>query len=88
MWYALISKFLQKLEFRKTDADYIVVVSCDKLMFILVYMNNFLIISKDLNIINGFKNKLLECFYKINFGSIFYSLRMFVTQIRDSVSLD
>lgn len=48
-------------------------------MFILVYTDNLLIIDKDLNIINGFKNKLFKCFYIIDFELVSYYLGMFVT---------
>lgn len=46
--------------------DYKVFVSYNKLMFILVYTDNLLIIDKNLNIINGFKNKLFKYFYIID----------------------
>lgn len=68
VWYTLILEFLQELKFTKTDADYNVFVFHDKLMFISIYMNDFLIISKDLNIINGLKNNLSKYFYITNLG--------------------
>lgn len=47
-------------------------------MFILIYIDNLFIICEYLNIINGFKNKLLEYFYIINFELIFDYLSIFI----------
>ena len=88
VWYALISEFLQGLGFTKINADQSVFVSCDKSMFISVYMDDLFIIGEDLNIINGLKNKLLERFCMTDLGSIFHYLSMSVTQTRDSVGLN
>ncbi len=88
MWYALISEFLQRLRFTKTDADYSVFVSQDKSTFISVYVDDLLIIGEDFNIINGFKNKLSERFRMIDFGSVSHYLGISVTQTEESVSLD
>ncbi len=88
VWYALISEFLQGLEFTKTDANHSVFVSHDKSTFVSVYVDNFHIIGDDLNIINGLKNKLSERFCITDLGSISHYLGMSVTQTGDSVSLD
>ena len=65
-----------------------VFVSCNKSMFILVYVDDLLIIGEDLNIINGLKNKLLERFRMTDLGSVSHYLGMSVTRTRDSVGLD
>ena len=72
----------------KTNADYSVFVSYDKLTFILVYIDNLFILNKNLNIINNFKNKLSECFCVIYIGSVSHHLDMFVIYIGDFVRLD
>ncbi len=79
VWYALISEFLQGLEFTKTDADYSVFVFHDKSTFISVYMNDLLIIDEDLNFINGLKNKLSEYFCMTDLGSVSHHWGMPVT---------
>lgn len=88
VWYALLSEFLQGLEFMKTDADHSVFVSHDKSTFISVYMDDLLIIDGDLNIINDLKNKLLERFCMTDLGSVSHYLGMSLTQTGDSVSLN
>lgn len=67
VWYALISEFLQELEFTKTNADHSVFVFHDKSTFISVYVDNLIIISEDLNIINSIKNKLCKYFWMTDF---------------------
>lgn len=57
-------------------------------MFILVYINNFLIISKDLNIINSLKKKLSKYFCIMNLGLVSYYLGMAVICIKNSIRLD
>ena len=51
-------------------------------------MDDLLIIGGDLNIINSFKNKLLEYFCMTDLKSVFHYLGMSVTQTGDSVSLN
>lgn len=80
MWYTLLSKFLQRLGFTKTNADHNIFVFHNKSMFILVYVNDLLIIGRDLNIINGLKNKLSECFYITDLKLVSHYLSMSVTQ--------
>lgn len=63
----------------KTNINYSIFVFYNKSIFILIYMNNFFIINKDLNIINSFKNKLCEYFHKTDFWSVSYYLDNFVT---------
>lgn len=62
IWYTMILEFLQRLKFTKTDADYNIFVSYSKSTFILVYVDNFLIIDNDLEIINDLKNGLSKHF--------------------------
>lgn len=59
--------------------DYSIFVSYNKSKFIQVYMDNFLIISKDLNIINSLKNKLLKDFFMTYLELIFNYLGMYIT---------
>lgn len=61
--------------------DYISFVSYDKSIFISVYVDNYLFISKDLKIINCLKNKLLEHFYMTDFGLVSHYFGMSITQI-------
>ena len=51
-------------------------------------MHNLLIIGKNLNIINSFKNKLSKRFCRTNFESVSHYLGMFLTQTGDFVSLN
>lgn len=84
----VISEFLQALRFTKTDVDHSVFVSHDKSMFISVYVDNLFIIGKDLNFINGLKNKLSERFWMTDLGSVSHYLGMSLTRTGDSVRLD
>lgn len=88
MWYVLILEFLQGLRFTKTDANYSVFVFHDKSTFISIYVDNLLIIGEDLNIINGFKNKLSRSFLMTDLGSVSHHLGMSVTRTEESISLD
>ena len=72
----------------KTDVNHSVFVSHNKSMFISVYVNDLLIIGKDLNIINSLKNKLLKDFCMTDLGSVFHYLGMTVICIGDSVRLN
>ena len=72
----------------KTDVNHSVFVSYDKLTLIFVYMDNLFIIGENLNIINNLKNKLLERFRMTNLELVSHYLGMFVTQTRNSMSLD
>lgn len=78
IWYALVSKFLKGLEFIKTNANNKVFVSYNKSIFILVCIDDFLIINEDLNIINSLTNKLLKCFYITSLRLVFYYLAIFI----------
>lgn len=86
--YTLISKFLQRLQFMKTDIDHSVFISYNKSMFISIYVNSFFIISDDLNIINNLKNKLLECFCMTDLELVSHDLSISVTKIKNFVILD
>lgn len=86
--YALILEFSQGLKFIKTDTDYSIFVFHDKSTFISVYIDNFLIIGKDLNIINGLKNKLLESFCITDLRLISHYLGMAVICTADFAKLD
>lgn len=67
----MILEFSQKLKFIKNDINCIIFLSYNKLLFILVYINNFLIINNNSNIINGFKNKLFKLFCMTNLRLVF-----------------
>lgn len=84
----MILEFLQKLKFTKTNADYSVFISYDKLTFILIYMNNLLIISKNLNIINSLKNNLSKYFYITNLGLVSHYLGISVIQTGELMNLN
>ena len=51
-------------------------------------MDDLFIIGEDLNIINSFKNTLLDRFCMTDLGSVFYYLSMSVTRIGNSMILD
>lgn len=68
--------------------DYSVFVSYNKSIFILVYIDNLLIIGKNLNIINNLKNNLSKRFCIANFRLISYYLGMFITQTKNFINLD
>lgn len=70
----------------KNNTNHSVFVFYNKATFILIYIDNLLIISEDLNIINAFKNKLFKYFYIINLGSISFYLGMSVIQTSKSMS--
>lgn len=88
VWYTLISKFLQSLGFTKTNTDHSIFVLNNNRIFISVYVDDLVIIGKDLNIINDFKSKLLEHFCMTDLGLVSICLGMSVTQIGDFVRLD
>ena len=83
LWHILISELLQGLRFPKTDADLSIFVFYYKSTFILVYMNNFFIIVKNLKIIYSLKNKLLEHFYITDLRLVFHYLGISITQIKN-----
>lgn len=72
-------EFSQKFKFTKTDINYINFLFYSKSLFILVYINNLLIINNNLNIINNFKNKLFKLFCITNPRLVFHYLNIFVT---------
>lgn len=84
----MILVFLQGLGFTIINANHSVFVFYDKSRFILVYLDKFFIIDKNLNIINGFKNKLLEYFYMTDLELLLYYLGMAVIYIKNSIKLD
>lgn len=77
-----------KVRIYKTDIDHSIFVSYDKLIFISVYMDNFLIIGDDLNIINELKNKISKHFCMTDLALISYYLSIFVLQTKIFVNLD
>lgn len=88
IWYNLILEFLQRLAFTKTNVNYNIFVSYNKSPFISIYIDNLLIIGKDLNIINNLNNKLLKRFCIIDLGLVSYYLDILIIQLLDFVSLD
>lgn len=57
-------------------------------MFILVYINNIFIISKDFNIINTFKNNIFDGFYITNLRLVFHYLSRSIIQTKESINLN
>ena len=55
MWYKIIKKILKLLKFISTNFDINVFVFNDKKIYIVVYMNDLLIIKLNLNFINNLK---------------------------------
>lgn len=72
----------------KTDAGHSVFISYNKSTFILVYVDNLPIISKNLNIINGLKNILLKHFCITDLGLVSHYLSMSIIRTENSISLD
>lgn len=83
----MILEFLQELEFIKTNANYNIIVLLNKSMFISIYMDNFLVIGKDLSIMNSFKYKLLKYFCITDFRSIAHNLSRSCTHIFYNLSI-
>lgn len=88
VYYGLISEFLQCLEFTKIDTDHSIFVSYNKSMFISIHIDELLIIGKDLNIINSFKNRLFDYFCMIYLILIFYYLGISITWTYKSLYVD
>jgi hypothetical protein len=72
----MIQSFLNKLEFHEIESDKNLFVSKDKQMFIVVYINNLLIIEVDMNCINKIKAELKSMFKMTNLDSTLHYLDM------------
>ena len=72
IWYGVISEILQRLRFTKTNANYTVFIFYNRSTFILIYIDAFFGIVKNLKIINSLKKKLLERFFIIDLRLIFH----------------
>ena len=62
MWYEIIRNFLKLLNFKFINSDNNVFVSKNKKIYIIMYVNNLLIVNKNMNYINEIKNKLNDRF--------------------------
>ena len=62
MWYEVIKNFLKSLSFEFINFDNNMFVSKNKKIYIVVYVNDLLIIDEDINYINEIKSKLSDRF--------------------------
>ena len=62
MWYEVIKDFFKSLNFKFINSDNSVFVSKNKKIYIVVYVNDLLIVDEDMNYINEIKSKLSNRF--------------------------
>ena len=85
MWYEVIKDFFKSLSFEFINSDNSVFVSKDKKTYIVVYVNDFLIVNENMNYINEIKNKLSDRFKMHDLRSIQYYLSIEIVRDGDSI---
>lgn len=78
MIYFILKIFIMVKIFKKNNTNLSIFIFYNKSTCNLIYINNFFIIHKDLNIINSLKNKLFKYFNITNLGLVFHYLGMFI----------
>ena len=74
MWYDIIKNFFKLLSFELVNSDNSVFVNKNKKIYIVVYVNDFLIVNEDTNYINEIRSKLNDRFKMHDLKSIQYYL--------------
>ncbi len=75
VWYQTPLDFLRKLDFHKTEIDHGLFVSADKTMFIVIYVDNLLLFSADINPrIDNMMQNLGDRFRITDLGDVSYYL--------------
>ena len=85
MWYKVIKDFLKSLNFKLINSDNNVFVSKDKKIYIVVYVNDLLIVDEDMNYINEIKSKLSGRFKMYDLKSVQHYLNIEI--VRDDNSI-
>ena len=70
MWYEVIKDFFKSLNFELINSDNNVFVNKNKKIYIVVYVNDLLIVDEDMNYINEIKSKLSDRFKMHDLRSI------------------
>ena len=85
VWYEIIKDFLKSLSFELINSDNSVFVSKNKKIYIVVYVNDLLIVNEDINYINEIKNKLSDRFKMHNLKPAQYYLNIEIVRDGDSI---
>ena len=85
MWYKIIRDFLKSLNFEFIDFDNSVFVSKNKKTYIIVYMNDLLIVNENMNYINEIKSKLSDRFKMHDLRSAQHYLSIEIIRDDDSI---
>ncbi len=82
VWSAMIRSFLNKLGFHEIESDKSLFVSEDKKMFIVIYIDDLLIIEADMSRIDKVKAELKSTFKMTDLGSTSHYLGMKIRRDR------
>ena len=87
MWYEVIKNFLKSLNFKFINSDNSVFVSKNKKIYIVVYVNDLLIVDEDMNYINEIKSKLSGRFKMHDLGPAQHYLGIEIVRDGDIILL-
>ena len=87
MWYEVIKNFFKSLNFELINFDNNVFVNKNKKIYIAVYVNDFLIVDKNMNYINEIKSKLSDRFKMHDLKSVQHYLSIEIVRDGDSILL-
>ena len=87
MWYEVIWDFFKSLNFKFINSDNSVFVSKDKKIYIVVYVNDLLIVDENRNYINEIKSKLSDRFKMHDLKSVQHYLSIEIVRDGDSILL-
>ncbi len=72
VWYQTLSEFIEKMGFKRIEADHSVFVFKD--MFIAIYMDDFLIMTKDILKLDDLQRELKASFHITDLGEVSHYL--------------
>ena len=85
MWYEIIKNFLKSLNFKFINSDNNVFVNKNKKIYIVVYVNDLLIVNKNINYINEIKSKLSDRFKMHDLKSTQHYLSIKIVRDDDNI---
>ena len=85
MWYEVIKNFLKSLNFKFINFDNSVFVNKNKKTYIIVYVNDLLIVNENINYINEIKSKLSDRFKMHDLKSVQHYLNIEIVRDDDFI---
>ena len=85
MWYKVIKDFFKSLNFELINSDNSVFVSKDKKIYIVMYVNDLLIVDENMNYINEIKSKLSGRFKMHDLRSVQHYLSIEIVRDGDII---